>query len=96
MKFLKTRILAILAIIPVLSLSSGCVAVAAAGAGAASYAYVSGALKTVLDAPVPRAQTAADAALEDLGFTRIESTGDALTTKVVSRTSQDEKVTGKN
>lgn len=94
MKFIskRPRFLALLLLLPSLSLFSGCVAVAAAGAGAASYAYASGALKTVLESPVPRVQAAADAALEELGFTKIESTGDKLSAKVIYRTSQDEKV----
>ena len=73
--------------------TTGCVAVAAAGAGAATYGYASGALKTTLDAPVPAAQRASEAVVENLGFSLVSSTGDRLEAEVIARTAGDDKVT---
>ncbi|MDX2117480.1 MAG: DUF3568 family protein [Planctomycetota bacterium] len=70
---------------------SGCL-VLAAGAGAGTYAYVSGAVETTLSAPIDEVNSAAVAACGALGFTGVNSTGDALAKEIAARTGKDEAV----
>jgi len=60
-----------------LTLSSGCIA-AAAGAGAAGVAYVMGDLTANLDASLDRSYRAAQQAVEQLEFTKVSESKDAL------------------
>jgi len=60
-----------------LTLSSGCLA-AAAGAGAAGVAYVMGDLTANLDASLDRTVRATEQAVEQLEFTKVSESKDAL------------------
>jgi hypothetical protein len=77
-----------------LTLSSGCIA-AAAGAGAAGVAYVMGDLTANLDASLDRSYRAAQRAVEQLEFTKVSESKDALigVIKVHNAVNQKIKIT---
>lgn len=79
----------------ILALGNGCVLFvvgAAAGAGAGTYAYVQGELRETEAVPYDTANNATLAAMKDLGFAVVDNQRDALTTKIVARSTSDKKV----
>ncbi len=72
-------------------LTSGCLAVAA-GAGAGTVAYVRGDLQSTLDGSLSRCTKAADKAITQLKFAKVEENRDALTSVIVARTAEDKRV----
>ncbi len=79
-------------------LTTGCILVAAgagAAAGVGTYAYVSGELKTTLDAPLDRTWAATQAAMKDLNYPITSEQKDALEARLIARTAADKKVTVK-
>jgi uncharacterized protein YceK len=57
---------------------SGCLAVAGAAAGVGTYAYLQGEMNTTVEAPLDQVWAAALAAADDLEFSMVEQTKDAL------------------
>ncbi len=74
-----------------LTLSSGCLA-AAAGAGAAGVAFVMGDLTANLDASLDRSYRATQQAVEQLEFTKVSESKDALIAKVTVRNAVNQKI----
>jgi hypothetical protein len=79
-------------VIALLASLSGCVAVLAGAAGAGTVAWVEGRLDAALDANYARAERAANRAVDELQFIRIDEKKDALTAILTVRTAEDKKV----
>jgi hypothetical protein len=89
-------ILAMLAAVGVLVLTSGCVVVAVgavAAGGVATYAYVNGQLETSLASPLDKTFAATQAAMKDLEFKVTKTTKDAVNAEVDSTTSDGKTIT---
>ena len=86
------RWLSVLALIPLLGLSSGCVLVAVGAAAAGSVAYVRGELSTTLDHKLETSAQAAERALEQLKFVKVSQKQDALVALLIARTVEDKKI----
>ena len=82
-------ILAGLALLPLLS---GCVAVLAGAAGAGTVAWVEGRLDATLDANFDQAEKAANRAVTQLQFVKVNEKKDALTATLIARTAEDKKI----
>jgi hypothetical protein len=82
-------ILAGLALLPLLS---GCVAVLAGAAGAGTVAWVEGRLDATLDANFDQAEKAANRAVTQLQFVKVNEEKDALTATLIARTAEDKKI----
>ena len=82
-------ILAGLALLPLLS---GCVAVLAGAAGAGTVAWVQGRLDATLDANFDQAEKAANRAVTQLQFVKVNEKKDALTATMIARTAEDKKI----
>ena len=82
-------ILAGLALLPLLS---GCVAVLAGAAGAGTVAWVQGRLDATLDANFDQAEKAANRAVTQLQFVKVNEEKDALTATLIARTAEDKKI----
>ena len=82
-------ILAGLALLPLLS---GCVAVLAGAAGAGTVAWVQGRLDATLDANFDQAEKAANRAVTQLQFVKVNEKKDALTATLIARTAEDKKI----
>jgi hypothetical protein len=82
-------ILAGLALLPLLS---GCVAVLAGAAGAGAVAWVEGRLDATLDANFDQAEKAANRAVTQLQFVKVNEKKDALTATLIARTAEDKKI----
>lgn len=98
MKFLppsKLQIRCLLAavLLPVLALTSGCLVVAAGAAGAGTVAYIRGELEALLPANLDRTTAAANRALQELEFVKVNESKDALVAEIVARTALDKKIT---
>ena len=81
--------LAVMALLPLLS---GCVAVLAGAAGAGAVAWVEGRLDATLDANFDQAEKAADRAVTQLQFVKVNEEKDALTATLIARTAEDKKI----
>ena len=81
--------LAVMALLPLLS---GCVAVLAGAAGAGTVAWVQGRLDATLDANFDQAEKAADRAVTQLQFVKVNEEKDALTATLIARTAEDKKI----
>ncbi len=76
------------------SLMSGCAAVVAgAAAGVGTYAYVTGELKSTLDAPMAATAKATRGGLEDLQFFAVEEKHDAMVGEAKAKMADDTRVT---
>lgn len=75
-----------------LPLLSGCVAVLAGAAGAGTVAWVEGRLDATLDANFDQAEKAADRAVTQLQFVKVNEEKDALTATLIARTAEDKKI----
>jgi hypothetical protein len=93
-KFLRPlgRILAGSALAATLLLGTGCFIVAAGAAGAGTVAYIRGELDAPLDSGIDNAEHAANAALLQLQFPKVEETKDSLKATLTARTGDDKKV----
>ncbi len=83
----------VLAMVMSLPLLAGCVAVVAGAAGAGAVAWVEGRLDAVLDASFDKAASAADRAIAQLQFVKINENKDALSATLIARTAEDKKIT---
>ena len=92
MNTLRARLLPALALLLVLTASSGCFVVAAGAAGAGAVAFELGELKATLGKPYDAVVSAADKAIEQLQFSKISEKRDAITTEIIARTAEDKKV----
>jgi hypothetical protein len=81
--------LAVMALLPLLS---GCVAVLAGAAGAGAVAWVEGRLDATLDANFDQAEKAANRAVTQLQFVKVNEEKDALTATLIARTAEDKKI----
>jgi hypothetical protein len=81
--------LAVMALLPLLS---GCVAVLAGAAGAGAVAWVEGRLDATLDANFDQAEKAANRAVTQLQFVKVNEKKDALTATLIARTAEDKKI----
>ena len=81
--------LAVMALLPLLS---GCVAVLAGAAGAGAVAWVEGRLDATLDANFDQAEKAANRAVTQLQFVKVNEKKDALTATMIARTAEDKKI----
>lgn len=81
--------LAVMALLPLLS---GCVAVLAGAAGAGTVAWVQGRLDATLDANFDQAEKAANRAVTQLQFVKVNEEKDALTATLIARTAEDKKI----
>jgi hypothetical protein len=81
--------LAVMALLPLLS---GCVAVLAGAAGAGTVAWVEGRLDATLDASFDQAEKAANRAVTQLQFVKVNEKKDALTAIMIARTAEDKKI----
>jgi len=81
--------LAVMALLPLLS---GCVAVLAGAAGAGAVAWVEGRLDATLDASFDQAEKAANRAVTQLQFVKVNEKKDALTATLIARTAEDKKI----
>ena len=79
-------------VIALLASLSGCIAVLAGAAGGGTVAWVQGRLDAALDADFTRAERAANRAVEELQFIKIDEKKDALTAILIVRTAEDKKV----
>ena len=84
--------LAVMALLPLLS---GCVAVLAGAAGAGAVAWVEGRLDATLDANFDQAEKAANRAVTQLQFVKVNEKKDALTATLIARTAEDKKIESK-
>jgi len=82
----------IVAVVAVLPLLSGCVAVLAGAAGAGTVAWVQGRLDAALDANFDKAEHAVDVAIGQLQFAKVSEKKDALTAIFIARTAEDKKI----
>jgi hypothetical protein len=83
--------LAMLALVA-LPLFSGCVVVAAGAAGAGAVAYVRGEMQASVEQNLEETYLAAQRALKDLEFARIEEKKSGVDAELVSRTALDKRV----
>lgn len=72
---------------------TGCLAIVAGGAAAGTVAYVKGDSEVVVNASLVKSKKAADAAVKKLGLLKISEKSDALTAVIVTRNSEDTKIT---
>ena len=92
---LASRLAALLvagALLPVLALSSGCVAVLAGAGAGATVAYVRGDLDTTLDASFAKSVRAAQKTLAGLKYAKISERQDALQSTLIYRNAGDQKI----
>lgn len=80
------------ALLSIVAVQSGCLAVAAGAAGAGTVAYIRGELNASIDGSQASVSKAARGAIEDLKFVRISETSDALVTILIARTADDTRV----
>lgn len=73
--------------------TSGCLAVAAGAAGAGTVAYIRGELDTTLTSSLANVDGAANRALQELQFVKVNESKDALAAIITARTAQDKKIT---
>jgi len=93
---MKTKLLLVVLLALVLSLTSGCllfVAGGAAAAGAGGYAYVRGEGVSTESAPLDRTWKAALAAMKDLEYPVTSQKKDALQAELTARNASDKKIT---
>jgi hypothetical protein len=86
------RTTALVALASLVAFQSGCLLVAAGAAGAGTVAYVRGELDASLSGSYDSVVKAANRALDDLQFKKINETKDAIKTVLVARTADDKKV----
>ncbi|MBW8781228.1 MAG: DUF3568 family protein [Verrucomicrobia bacterium] len=86
------RTTALVALASLVAFQSGCLLVAAGAAGAGTVAYVRGELDASLAGSYDSVVKAANRALDDLQFKKINETKDAIKTVLVARTADDKKV----
>ena len=87
-----SRILGAGAMLSVLVLTSGCLALAAGAGAGAAVAYMRGDLDVTLDANLAKSVRAAEKAVAQLKFTKISDRQDALQATLVSRNASDQKI----
>jgi hypothetical protein len=86
------RWLAAGALVALLAVSSGCVAVVAGAGAGAAVAYVRGDLDATLSVSYEKTVRAANAALGDLQFVKVSEKKDALQAILVARNAADKKI----
>lgn len=86
------RLTSLLALIALGCLQSGCLLVAAGAAGAGTVAYIRGELEANVDGRFDAVASAANEAIGDLKFAKINDSKDALTAIVVARTADDKRI----
>jgi len=84
--------LVILAVVAVLPLLSGCVAVIAGAAGAGTVAWVQGRLDAALDANYDKAEKAVNLAITQMEFAKVSEKKDVLNAILIARTAEDKKI----
>ena len=84
--------LVILAVVAVLPLLSGCVAVIAGAAGAGTVAWVQGRLDAALDANYEKAEKAVNLAITQMEFAKVSEKKDVLNAIFIARTAEDKKI----
>ena len=84
--------LVILAVVAVLPLLSGCVAVIAGAAGAGTVAWVQGRLDATLDATFDKTDNAVNQAITQLQFAKVSEKKDVLDAILIARSAEDKKV----
>jgi hypothetical protein len=82
-----------LSLATVLFCAQGCVAVAAAGAGVGTYAYVSGDLEQILEAPLDRVYDAALEVMGEMEYTINSKSKDALEASIDAEQADETSVT---
>jgi ribosomal protein L25 (general stress protein Ctc) len=82
----------ILAVVAVLPLLSGCVAVLAGAAGAGTVAWVQGRLDAALDANYDKAEKAVNLAITQMEFAKVSEKKDVLNAIFIARTAEDKKI----
>jgi ribosomal protein L25 (general stress protein Ctc) len=82
----------ILAVVAVLPLLSGCVAVLAGAAGAGTVAWVQGRLDAALDANYDKAEKAVNLAITQMEFAKVSEKKDVLNAILIARTAEDKKI----
>lgn len=80
------------ALVPLALLMSGCLVVAAGAAGAGTVAYIRGELDATVSASLDRMDVAANAALQELQFVKVNESRDALAADITARTALDKKI----
>jgi hypothetical protein len=83
---------AVVFVLPLLSVLTGCIAVAAAGAATAGVLYVKGVAQKTYPYPVERTYGAAIKALEQSGITVFDRQVDATSAKIEARLASDKKL----
>jgi hypothetical protein len=82
----------ILAVVALLPLLSGCVAVLAGAAGAGTVAWVQGRLDAALDANYEKAEKAVNLAITQMEFAKVSEKKDVLNAIFIARTAEDKKI----
>ena len=92
--FMKTfcKSSVILAVVALLPLLSGCVAVLAGAAGAGTVAWVQGRLDAALDANYEKAEKAVNLAITQMEFAKVSEKKDVLNAIFIARTAEDKKI----
>lgn len=83
---------ALLAVFP-LAWTSGCLAVAAGAAGAGAVAWARGELDATLSSRFDDVDSAANRAIQQLGFAKVNESKSAIDAEITARTGQDKKIT---
>jgi len=86
------RLSVALLVLGLVPLISGCVAVIAAGAGAGAVAYVRGEMNTTLERDLNGVFAAAQRALADLEFAKVNDRKSGVDAQLVARTALDKRV----
>ncbi len=86
------RILGTGALLSVLVLTSGCLALAAGAGAGAAVAYMRGDLDVTLDANLAKSVRAAEKAIAQLKYAKISDRQDALQATLISRNASDQKI----
>lgn len=86
------RLCLISAVLALTTILSGCVAIVAGAAGAGTVAWVRGELQATLDSNYESTVRAANRAIEQLQFAKVNDKTDALTATITARTADDKKI----
>lgn len=89
---LHLRLLAVLLVMSPLAWTSGCLAVAAGAAGAGAVAWVRGELEAQVPHSFEDVDAAANRAVQQLGFAKVNESKSAIDAEIIARTGQDKKI----
>jgi hypothetical protein len=90
--FHKIRRFALIGLVAILPVFSGCVAIVAAGAGAGAYAYLKGSMESHLNASLESSMVAVRSTMKKQNLIKVKETSDIRSARFVYRDTADTRI----